>query len=153
MALTYDSAECVLELQTKEAVRTAVVAGWRRVGNACLPQPSPHTPGAPAPSTPSYMLPTFPPQPPLHLHSTATSSNQPPTPNLTTNTNKTTDVEEQWVIHLKTQVLHRWAPTYRFTVCRDWVCGNPIAPKRHAQFVSSRGLNPEHFLTCEGCGF
>ena len=28
MALTYDSAECVLELQTKESVRSAVVAGW-----------------------------------------------------------------------------------------------------------------------------
>ena len=40
MALTYDSAECVLELQTKEAVRAAVAAGWRRVGDACLPQPA-----------------------------------------------------------------------------------------------------------------
>ena len=103
MALTYDSAECVLELQTKESVRSAVVAGWRRVGDACLPQPSPHTPGAPAPSTPSYMLHTFPPLPPINIHSTATSSNNPPTLNLTTNTDKTRDLEEQWVIHLKTR--------------------------------------------------
>ena len=44
MALTYDSANCVLKLSTKECVRAAVAGGWRRVSAASLPNPAPMAP-------------------------------------------------------------------------------------------------------------
>ena len=41
MCRTYDSADCVVELTSKEQVRSAVQGGWQCVASSCLPSLAP----------------------------------------------------------------------------------------------------------------
>ena len=152
MIRTYDASDCVKELQTKERVRQAVVAGWRRAESACLPPPAPQTPasaglfapctpglvGMPAPSTPG--LPPLPSStvhddvPPPVLHVAA-----PPV---------------VYVVDIKAQLMHKWAGVTRravpssWTRCKRWRCGTPEA--NHPRALWSY-LDPAHFTLCEKC--
>ena len=144
MSQVYDAADCVKELQTKERVRQAVVAGWRRAAASCLPSPAPMTPawsGMPAPSTPGVVgfisAPRTPPQ--------VLEIPPPPAP--------TTSSSEVYVVDLKGQVLHLWAGTSKrgpssWTRCKRWRCGLPEArlPRAAWGFFEKR-----HFNLCEKC--
>ena len=144
MSQVYDAAECVKELQTKERVRQAVVAGWRRSAAACLPPPAPMTPawgGQPAPSTPgvsSFM--SAPRTPPQVLEVVP-----PPAPSAS--------ASEVYVVDLKGQIMHLWAGTSRrgpscWTRCKRWRCGTPESRLPRAAWGF---LEKKHFNLCVKC--
>ena len=145
MSQVYDAADCVKELQTKERVRQAVVAGWRRSEAACLPPPAPVTPawgGQPAPLTPGVSrfmsAPCTPPQ---------TKEVCPPT----VSSASSSDV---YVVDLKGQLMHVWTGTTRrstpswWTRCKRWRCGTPEAKLPRAAWGF---FEKKHFNLCPKC--
>ena len=158
MALTYDSAECVLELSTKENVRLAVAAGWRRVDAACLPNPVPGTPAflgaAPCTPVPAVVTASCPPSPcgwEVRTEAASSSCTAAPT-TCTPSSGSTGSASTSWVINMKTQVLHLWRSSTTRTVCRSWKCGTPLQPTSFAHFPNITNLKAKHFDCCMACG-
>ena len=130
---TYDSADCIVELASKEHVRSAMQGGWRCVSSACLPTPAPQPslPGSKRTlSTPSVKRPLASPRKVLPIY----------------------------VIHISKHMLHIWACTTkrgrpaRRTKCRTWSCGGPMSSSKLAHFLSdSHLLNTKHFDCCGTC--
>jgi len=135
MVKTYDSADCVAELRSKETVRRAVASGWRRVSSACLPLPAPGADDS-------------------HPASSSNVALVAPT-RVVRECVKTAPV---FVVNIKTQILHTWRGMSRggresmYTTCRKWKCGSPACPAPRALWPLPAGdLDPEHFQTCTAC--
>ena len=135
MVRTYDSASCVHELQAKEKVRVVVELGWRRVSSACLPRPSPCTPGpaqVTAPTTPGAFAAPSTPAVELTGASSSSTCGRPPLAVLA-QCSEDKDDTHTYVMDLTTDVLHVWQGYTRrglpsaYTICRDYRCGTPVA--------------------------
>ena len=158
MPRVYDAAEATAELTTKDRVRCAVAAGWRRSSAGCLPAPSPVP--LPAPPTPGPVaLGPVPATPkgawaPLVSEGGSKSSSSSTAPCISTASSSAVPVK---VINMSTQVLHTWLPIQTgggitvYTVCRNMKCGHPLAPARHATFETQARLQEVHFNLCPVC--
>ena len=138
MIRTYDSADCVHELKSKEKVRVAVEMGWRGVSAACLPMPAPigPVPSTEGASSSSSSLPT------------CSSSSQAPV------CTSASPISPTYVMEVATDTLHIWQGCTRsgsasaYTRCRKHRCGTPSLQTSSFMWAA---FQPSHHERCMAC--